>query len=99
MPDIESTSKFFELVHIADLIQQMVEVYYDEEMSDKPDFYNICIKEKKPFKKNFDESVATGLNKGIQVFIDHVEFILSTEQRSKELNPPINTPLDLKHTK
>jgi hypothetical protein len=36
--DSESTSdlaplvEFFELVHIADLIQQMVQVYYDEEM-------------------------------------------------------------------
>lgn len=37
--DSESTSSdlaplvgFFELVHIADLIQQMVQVYYDEEM-------------------------------------------------------------------
>ncbi|CAG8730926.1 8456_t:CDS:2, partial [Dentiscutata erythropus] len=85
-PDTESTSKFFELVHIADLIQQMVEICYDEEMSDKPDFFNICIKEKKTFEKNLDESV----------LIDHVEFVLS---RSEEFNPPINTPLDLKPTK
>ncbi|RIB28049.1 exocyst complex component Sec10-domain-containing protein [Gigaspora rosea] len=108
-PDPESTSKglaplveFFELVHIADLIQQMVQVYYEEEMSrfiDKTDFFNICTKEKKTFEKTLDDSVAAGLNIGIQVLIDHVEFILSTEQRSEEFYPQTNTPLDLKPTK
>ncbi|KAF0391241.1 secretion pathway protein Sls2/Rcy1 [Gigaspora margarita] len=108
-PDPESTSKglaplveFFELVHIADLIQQMVQVYYEEEMSrfiDKTDFFNICTKEKKTFEKTLDDSVAAGLNIGIQVLIDHVEFILSTEQRSEEFYPQANTPLDLKPTK
>ncbi|CAG8750804.1 8757_t:CDS:2, partial [Cetraspora pellucida] len=75
-PNSDSTSnglaplvEFFELIHIADLIQQMVQVYYEEEMSrfiDKTDFFNACIKEKKTFEKILDESVAAGLNKGIQ---------------------------------
>ncbi|CAG8551608.1 2625_t:CDS:10, partial [Diversispora eburnea] len=79
--------EFFELVHIADLIQQMVQVYYDEEM------------EKKAFEKILDESVASGLNKGIQVLIDHVEYILATVQRPEDFRPPIDVPLDLKPTK
>jgi len=34
---------------------------------DKTDFLNNCNKEKKVFEKILDESVAAGLNKGIQV--------------------------------
>ena len=30
--DLAPFVEFFELVHVADLIQQMVQVYYDEEM-------------------------------------------------------------------
>ncbi|RHZ82849.1 hypothetical protein Glove_103g57 [Diversispora epigaea] len=94
--------EFFELVHIADLIQQMLQVYYDEEMNrfiDKTDFMNICNKEKKAFEKILDESVASGLNKGIQVLIDHVEYILATVQKPEDFRPPIDVPLDLKPTK
>ncbi|RIA96047.1 exocyst complex component Sec10-domain-containing protein [Glomus cerebriforme] len=94
--------EFFELVHIADLIQQMVQVYYDEEMNkfiDKTDFLNNCNKEKKIFEKILDESVAAGLNKGIQVLIDHVEFILSTEQKPEEFNPASDDSFDLQPTK
>ncbi|CAG8529642.1 9743_t:CDS:10 [Funneliformis caledonium] len=67
--DVAPLVEFFELVHIADLIQQMVQVYYDEELNkyvDKTDFLNHCNKEKKIFEKVLDESVAAGLNKGIQ---------------------------------
>ncbi|UZO14240.1 uncharacterized protein OCT59_005700 [Rhizophagus irregularis] len=107
--DSESTSSdlaplvgFFELVHIADLIQQMVQVYYDEEMNkfiDKTDFLNNCNKEKKVFEKILDESVAAGLNKGIQVLIDHVEFILATEQKPEEFKPANDDSFDLQPTK
>ncbi|CAJ0760412.1 2152_t:CDS:10, partial [Entrophospora sp. SA101] len=97
------TVEFFELVHIADLIQQMVQVYYDEEMANnkyvnKADFLNICNKEKKIFEKILDDCVASGLNKGIQVLIDQVEFILITEQLPENFRP-IDTLLDLKPTK
>nr|CAG8554388.1 6868_t:CDS:10 [Entrophospora candida] len=78
--------EFFELVHIADLIQQMVQVYYDEEMANKI------------FEKILDDCVASGLNKGIQVLIDQVEFILITEQLPENFRP-IDTLLDLKPTK
>ncbi|CAG8512920.1 13449_t:CDS:10 [Ambispora leptoticha] len=108
-PDAESTSQglaplveFFELVHIADLIQQMLQVYYDEEMCrfiDKLDFLNECNEEKKKFEKVLDESVAAGLNKGIQVLMDQVEFILATEQNPEEFMPKDDTSLDLKPTK
>ncbi|CAG8433105.1 7776_t:CDS:10 [Ambispora gerdemannii] len=108
-PDAESTSQglaplveFFELVHIADLIQQMLQVYYDEEMCrfiDKDDFLNECNEEKKKFEKLLDESVAAGLNKGIQVLTDQVEFILATEQKPEEFMPKDNANLDLKPTK
>ncbi|CAG8638801.1 12273_t:CDS:2, partial [Acaulospora colombiana] len=94
--------EFFELTHIADLIQQMVQVYYDEEMSrfiDRMDFLNICNKEKKIFEKTLDECVAAGLNKGIQILIDRIEFILATEQRPGDFEPPADASLDLAPTK
>ncbi|CAG8647036.1 3285_t:CDS:2 [Paraglomus brasilianum] len=108
-PDVESTNtglaslvEFFELVHIVDLIQQMIQVYYDEEMCrfvDKHDFLSRCNKEKKRFEKILDESVAAGLNKGIQALMDQAEFILMTEQQPEDFRPANNTPLELKPSK
>ena len=73
---------FLELVHIGDLIQQMVDVFFNQEvvchqvdfliqagMIDRTDFLNPVVKEKKYFEqKTIDRYVAAGLNKGIDVF-------------------------------
>ncbi|CAI2192373.1 20582_t:CDS:10, partial [Funneliformis geosporum] len=93
--DVAPLLEFFELVHIADLIQQMVQNKY----VDKTDFLNYCNKEKKIFEKVLDESVAAGLNKGIQVLMHHVEFILATEQKPEEFKPASDASLDLQPTK
>ena len=74
---------FLELVHIGDLIQQMVDVFFNQEvvysrpdprantqagMIDRTDFLNPVVKEKKNFEqKTIDVHVAAGLNKGIDV--------------------------------
>ncbi|KAG0287745.1 F-box protein: endocytic membrane traffic, recycling ReCYcling 1, partial [Dissophora globulifera] len=66
---------FFELVHVADLILQMVQVYYTEEMCkhiDKMDFLNDANKEKKAFERLIDDGVAAGLDKSIEVLIGQV---------------------------
>jgi recyclin-1 len=63
---------FLELVNVGDLIQQMVDVFYEQELvaqqlTDRNDFLNPAVKEKKKFEQMLDERVAAGLNKGIDV--------------------------------
>ncbi|CAG8580143.1 17497_t:CDS:10, partial [Acaulospora morrowiae] len=94
--------ELFELVHIADLMHQMVQVYYDEEMKqyvDKSDFLNVCNKEKKAFERVLDECVADSLNKVIQILMDHLEFTLSAKQQPEDFRPPADASLDLIPTK
>ncbi|KAF9995485.1 F-box protein: endocytic membrane traffic, recycling ReCYcling 1 [Entomortierella chlamydospora] len=92
---------FFELVHVADLILQMVQVYYAEEMCkhiDKMDFLNDANKEKKVFERLIDDGVAAGLDKSIEVLIGQVEYILSTMQLPTDYNPDENTDVELQPT-
>ncbi|KAF9105282.1 F-box protein: endocytic membrane traffic, recycling ReCYcling 1 [Mortierella sp. AM989] len=92
---------FFELVHVADLILQMVQVYYAEEMCkhiDKMDFLNEANKEKKVFERLIDDGVAAGLDKSIEVLIGQVEYILSTMQLPTDYNPDENTDIELQPT-
>ncbi|KAF9440703.1 hypothetical protein P691DRAFT_715495, partial [Macrolepiota fuliginosa MF-IS2] len=47
--------QFFELVHIGDMIQSMVQVYFDKELAphiDKTDFLNAVVREKKRFENS-----------------------------------------------
>ncbi|KAF9932548.1 F-box protein: endocytic membrane traffic, recycling ReCYcling 1 [Mortierella antarctica] len=92
---------FFELVHVADLILQMVQVYYAEEMCkhiDKMDFLNEANKEKKAFERMIDDGVAAGLDKSIEVLIGQVQFILTTMQLPTDYNPDENTDIELQAT-
>lgn len=92
---------FFELVHVADLILQMVQVYYAEEMCkhiDKMDFLNEANKEKKAFERMIDDGVAAGLDKSIEVLIDQVAYILATMQQPTDYNPDENCDIELQPT-
>jgi recyclin-1 len=67
--------QFFELVHIGDTIQSMVQVYFDKELTvyvDKTDFLNTVMREKKRFEGILDDAVAGGLNAGIEVLMNQV---------------------------
>ena len=67
--------QFFELVHIGDTIQSMVQVYFDKELAqyvDKTDFLNAVMREKKRFEAVLDDAVAAGLNAGIEVLMNQV---------------------------
>lgn len=71
--------QFFELVHIGDTIQSMVQVYFDKELSpyvDKTDFLNAVMREKKRFESVLDDAVAAGLNAGIEVLMNQVSISL-----------------------
>jgi recyclin-1 len=85
---------FLELVNVGDLIQQMVEVFYYQELvagnlTDRDDFLSLGLKEKKRFESMLDERVAAGLNKGIDVLMDEVEYLCGTTQHPSDFNPPV----------
>lgn len=87
---------FLELVNVGDLIQQMVEVFYLQELvaahlTDRDDFLSLAAKEKKRFEQMLDERVAAGLNKGIDVLMDEVEYLCATTQLPDDFNPPANS--------
>ncbi|KAF8964808.1 exocyst complex component Sec10-domain-containing protein [Flammula alnicola] len=94
--------QFFELVHIGDTIQSIMQVYFDKELAphiDKTDFLNAVVREKKRFENSLDDSVATGLNAGTEVLMNQVEHIILTLTKAREYYPPEDTPLELGPTK
>lgn len=83
---------FLELVNVGDLIQQMLDVFYESELvrlkiSNRDDFLDPSVKEKKKFEAMLDERVAAGLGKGIDVLMDEVEYICATTQMPTDFNP------------
>lgn len=83
---------FLELVNVGDLIQQMVDVFFEQELVaaklvDRNDFLDSASKEKKRFEQMLDERVAAGLNKGIDVLMDEVEHLFATTQQPTDYNP------------
>ncbi|KAJ8664074.1 hypothetical protein O0I10_000352 [Lichtheimia ornata] len=100
--DVPPLTEFFEMVHIGDVIQQMVQLYYDERISkhvDKFDFLNDVNKEKKVFERILDDCVACGMDQSIQVLLAQVEYILVHEQKPEDYNPRGDVLTDLKPTK
>jgi len=89
---VEPLVTFLELVNVGDMIQQMIDVFYAQELvaaklSDRDDFLSPSVKEKKRFEQMLDERVAAGLNKGIDVLMDEVEFICATSQLPTDFSP------------
>lgn len=89
---------FFELTHIGDTIQQMVQVYFDEELAryiDRTDFLNPVVREKKRFESALDENVAAGLNAGVDLLMGQAEHIITTMQDPRDYYPLPGTDMDL----
>ena len=91
-PGVAPLVMFLELVNVGDLIQQMLDVFYEQELvatklTDRNDFLNPTVKEKKRFEQMLDERVAAGLNKGIEVLMAEVDFICATTQNIEDFNP------------
>ncbi|KAH6648982.1 exocyst complex component Sec10-like protein [Truncatella angustata] len=83
---------FIELVNLGDLISQMIEVFYEQQLAqpkiaDRNDFLDPAGLAKKKFEQMLDESVAAGLNKGIDVLMDEVEYLCATTQLPTDYNP------------
>ncbi|KAL4782521.1 exocyst complex component Sec10-like protein [Aspergillus varians] len=93
---VEPLVTFLELVNVGDLILQMIDVFYEQQLigaklTDRNDFLDPAVKEKKKFEQNLDERVAAGLNKGIDVLMEEVDYILATRQHATDFNPDIST--------
>ncbi|KAK2065675.1 exocyst complex component Sec10 [Colletotrichum caudatum] len=83
---------FIELVNVGDLISQMIDVFYEQQLvgpkiADKNDFLDPAGIAKKKWEQVLDESVAAGLNKGIDVLMDEVEYLHGTTQQPTDYNP------------
>jgi recyclin-1 len=83
---------FIELVNVGDLISQMIDVFYEQQLAgpkiaDRNDFLDPAGLAKKKFEQMLDESVAAGLNKGIDVLMDEVEYLQATTQQPEDYNP------------
>ncbi|PSR79186.1 secretion pathway protein Sls2/Rcy1 [Coniella lustricola] len=83
---------FIELVNVGDLISQMIDVFYEQQLAtpriaDRNDFLDQSGLAKKKFEQMLDESVAAGLNKGIDVLMDEVEYLCATTQLPTDYNP------------
>lgn len=89
---VEPLAIFAELVNIGDLIQQMIHVFFEEELAipgyvDRISFISPANREKKKFEKMLDSYVAIGMNRGIDVLMDQIDYILLTEQKGSDYNP------------
>ncbi|CAE6451898.1 unnamed protein product [Rhizoctonia solani] len=94
--------QFFELAHIGDTIQSIIQVYFDKELApfiDKTDFLNAVVREKKRFENALDDSVAGGLNAGTEVLMNQVEHIIITQTGPRVYYPDSGVPLELGPTK
>ncbi|KAI1169821.1 exocyst complex component Sec10-like protein [Nemania sp. FL0916] len=83
---------FIELVNVGDIISQMIDVFYEQQLAapkiaDKNDFLDPAGLAKKKFEQMLDENVAAGLNKGIDVLMDEVEYLCATTQLPTDYNP------------
>ena len=91
-PGVAPLITFLELVNVGDLIQQMLDVFFEQELiatrlTDRDDFLNSAVKEKKRFEKMLDERVAAGLNKGIDALMAEVDYVLATTQTVEDYSP------------
>lgn len=91
--------QFFELVHIADIGQQMMEVFYENEVRKYvderycrlaqhfSDFLSEISTERKAFTLLLDDLVAGGMDRSIQVLVNQVDEVLVRESDPEDYDP------------
>ncbi|KAJ1967338.1 F-box protein: endocytic membrane traffic, recycling ReCYcling 1 [Dispira parvispora] len=87
---LAALSQFLELIHLADLIIQMIEVYHKQELLvfiDEHDFLSTCNQEKKALEVNVDDHTAAGLDRVIDIMMAQVEHLLQVQQLPTDFNP------------
>lgn len=56
---------------------------------DKNDFLSIVVREKKKFENALDESVASGLNAGLNILMTQAEYVLHNQQDPRDFCPEL----------
>ncbi|KAM9938774.1 hypothetical protein OXX80_001727 [Metschnikowia pulcherrima] len=85
---------FFESIHMADMIVQMLEIFYKEEMINKDivrnenSVLNPSLQSKRKLEAMVDKYVADGLNVGIEVLFKEIESVFLSTLKDSDYNPP-----------
>ncbi|RKP02295.1 hypothetical protein CXG81DRAFT_10968 [Caulochytrium protostelioides] len=77
-----ATLEFFEMIHLGDVIQQMLDVYYSQDVQpwvNSQDFLAPHVASKKAFERRLDAHVAAGMEYSLQVTAVQVEILLNKQ--------------------
>lgn len=91
---------FFELINMADMIVQMLDIFYKEEMINlkivrhENSILNPSLQSKRKMEAMVDKYVADGLNIGIDVLFREIDLVYLSFLRESDYNPPPNTIAD-----
>lgn len=84
---------FFELINMADMIVQMLDIFYKEEMINRKvvkhenSVLNPSLQSKKKLESMVDKFVADGLNTGIDVLFKEIESVYLSTLKETDYNP------------
>lgn len=84
---------FFELINMADMIVQMLDIFYKEEMINRKvvkhenSVLNPSLQSKKKLESMVDKFVADGLNTGIDVLFKEIESVYLSTLQATDYNP------------
>lgn len=82
---------FFNLINMADIIIQMIDIFYKQEIlitqQNENSILNPSLQNKKKLEAIVDKYVADGLNIGIEILIDQVETIYQQNLSDKDYYP------------
>lgn len=96
---IEPLVIFFELINMADMIVQMIDIFYKEEMINRKivkhenSVLNPSLQSKKSLEGLVDKYVADGLNIGIDVLFREIDSVYLSSLLDNDYNPPPNKAL------
>lgn len=85
---------FFELINMADLIIQMIDIFYKEEfinnnlVKHENSVLNPALQHKKGLEAIVDHYVADGLNVALEILVDKIEEVYRTQLRPEDYDPP-----------
>ncbi|CUM68280.1 uncharacterized protein PRCAT00006002001 [Priceomyces carsonii] len=91
---VEPLIMFFDLINIADLIIQMIDIFYKEEIihrqivKNENSILNQSLQSKKKLEGLVDKYVADGLNIGIEVLVNEIENVYKMYSNEEDYNPP-----------
>ncbi|EDK39308.2 hypothetical protein PGUG_03406 [Meyerozyma guilliermondii ATCC 6260] len=87
---------FYELINMADLMIQMIDIFYKQEMRAKKiiahenSILNPSLQKKNKLEGVVDNYVATGLNIGIEILVAQIENTFQNERTAADYDPPPN---------